>query len=210
MYCKKCGKEIAEDSFFCSYCGEKQLIEVPSTNINDEVSVNRIIDEVPDKNIPIEAESKANIVANEILANLKMIGLALLLSAIFIGIFWAYHIKDRKPLSENYFGYSCYDPSMMPVNLETDWEIILSYWKMDRLQYGFPNKSDEELTKDAQDAALGNKKIIEDEINYNRKERANKDLINHIKYSIIISLAFTIFGRYLIKGIKWVAVNKTY
>ncbi|MBQ4517706.1 MAG: zinc-ribbon domain-containing protein [Clostridia bacterium] len=24
MFCKKCGKQISDDSVFCSYCGEKE------------------------------------------------------------------------------------------------------------------------------------------------------------------------------------------
>lgn len=29
MYCKYCGKQIADDSAFCQYCGENQTKEVP-------------------------------------------------------------------------------------------------------------------------------------------------------------------------------------
>lgn len=252
MYCSNCGKEIAEESTFCSYCGEKQQI-VLSSNINDGNEVEKSIDEVTGKTTPIDNKSNSNIVADEIIANLKMVGLAILLSAIFIGIFWACHINDRKPVFENYYGYSCYDPPMMQY-YETDWEKIFSEiaWertkeeilyseeerkrKEDYQNYGihseeelfkddpelletlkqsrlirYPhiNKTDEELVTKAKEIASRNKKDMEDEINRTREWRAEEDLKDHLRYSILISLAITLLGRYLIKGIKWVAANKT-
>ena len=35
MYCKYCGKEIADDSIFCRYCGGKQEESVPSSTSFD-------------------------------------------------------------------------------------------------------------------------------------------------------------------------------
>ena len=38
MFCKKCGKSIAEDSFFCQYCGE-QLTVVESNKVKEKRSL---------------------------------------------------------------------------------------------------------------------------------------------------------------------------
>lgn len=35
MYCKYCGKEIADDSIFCRYCGGKQEESIPSSTSFD-------------------------------------------------------------------------------------------------------------------------------------------------------------------------------
>lgn len=35
MYCKHCGKEIADNSTFCQYCGGKQDIAIPTDNVKE-------------------------------------------------------------------------------------------------------------------------------------------------------------------------------
>lgn len=43
MYCKKCGKEIAENMKFCPYCGTEVSV---NTETNDEASNNEENDQV--------------------------------------------------------------------------------------------------------------------------------------------------------------------
>ena len=43
MYCKECGKEIADDSKFCNHCGAKQ-----SDSVKDTRKDKKIILEVPE------------------------------------------------------------------------------------------------------------------------------------------------------------------
>ncbi len=57
-----------------------------------------------------------NIIADEIVANLKMIGIGLVICAIYLAGFWIYHIPDRKPVSDVEFGQSCYDDCYNPSN----------------------------------------------------------------------------------------------
>ena len=45
MYCKHCGKEIADDSMFCNYCGKEVLVEKEHHSIPKEV-VQRTIDAI--------------------------------------------------------------------------------------------------------------------------------------------------------------------
>lgn len=232
MYCNKCGKELPTESLFCPYCGEKQ--EVIASHGNDNSITNeQKIEEKSIQSTQTCDKTKASSVADEIISNLKMIGLAVLLSALYIGIFWTCHIKDRKPVQENYYGYSCYDPVMMRY-YETNWEKIydvMRYYETnlekihdDKSLYddilkksGIKNtikntrliKSDEDLIKEAKELADNNKKKFEEEINSTRERRASNDLEKHLKYSILIALAVTVFGRYFIKGIKWVVHNKS-
>lgn len=49
MYCNKCGKEIADDSKFCQYCGmgqsgntkKKVVIEIPEVKIKSNVKLKK-------------------------------------------------------------------------------------------------------------------------------------------------------------------------
>lgn len=88
--------------------------------------------------VRIEIASKPNITnetaANEVVANLKMIGLAIcVIAAYFVG-FSVYHAKDKKPLNENgYFGESCYDGVIYGGNWEFSWEKIY-YKKVDAIK----------------------------------------------------------------------------
>ncbi len=216
MYCNRCGKELPAESLFCPYCGEKQEAIVSHGNDNTVTTDEQKKDEKSIQSTQTCDKTKASSVADEIISNLKMIGLAVLLSALYIGIFWTCHIKDRKPVQENYYGYSCYDPVMMRY-YETNWEKIYddnkSLYDDILKKSGIKNtrliKSDEDLIKEAKELADNNKKKFEEEINSTRERRASNDLEKHLKYSILIALAVTVFGRYFIKGIKWVAANKT-
>ena len=216
MYCNRCGKELPAESLFCPYCGEKQEAIVSHGNDNTVTTDEQKKDEKSIQSTQTCDKTKASSVADEIISNLKMIGLAVLLSALYIGIFWTCHIKDRKPVQENYYGYSCYDPVMMRY-YETNWEKIYddnkSLYDDILKKSGIKNtrliKSDEDLIKEAKELADNNKKKFEEEINSTRERRASNDLEKHLKYSILIAVAVTVFGRYFIKGIKWVAANKT-
>jgi len=129
MYCKRCGKQIADDSIFCQYCGEKLdyifIEQVRDTPLSDE-NVSKSADKIPEvvvsskKSSSIQVESSernkniSSTIANEIVENLKMIGIALCFFAVYMIGFMIYHSKDIKPLDENgYWGESCYDPQSM-------------------------------------------------------------------------------------------------
>lgn len=126
MYCKHCGKQIADDSCFCQYCGGGVTDESLLKENDDEIPANKEF--VPEesaseiliikKSNPIQVEilekktDNSSSIANEMIGNLKMVGIAL-------GIFLAYmigfvliHAKDAKPLEDyNHWGESCYDPT---------------------------------------------------------------------------------------------------
>lgn len=209
MYCNKCGKELPTESLFCPYCGEKQ--EVIASHGNDNSITNeQKIEEKSIQSTQTNDKTKAGSIADEIIANLKMVGLAVLLSALYIGVFWICHIEDRKPAQTIYeYGQSCYDEQWMPSGT-FDWEEIYHSYKY---QYSTMLKiqlyTDDELQKMAIQTAENNKKQFLQDINVARELRAKEDFMYHIKYSLLISLVLTIFGRYLIKGIKWVVHNKS-
>lgn len=46
MFCKKCGKEISDQSIFCRYCGEKQIEDETVNEIRQEPETNTEIDTV--------------------------------------------------------------------------------------------------------------------------------------------------------------------
>ncbi len=67
MYCKSCGKQIDDDSKFCSFCGTRHNITTVSPEIKRETSERVIRNETPIK--PIEekkTEKKEEIVKKEI------------------------------------------------------------------------------------------------------------------------------------------------
>ena len=138
MYCKHCGKQIADDSSFCQYCGEKVIDELllsenstilPANNKNiSEEGTSEVIIVTKEANpIQVEFSKKgkdySSTIANEIVGNLKMIGIALVISLAYMIGFELIHLKDTKPLDENsYWGESCYDPTTMSSNRMFHWQ----------------------------------------------------------------------------------------
>ena len=137
MYCKHCGKQIADDSSFCQYCGEKVIDELllsenstilPANNKNiSEEGTSEVIIVTKEVNpIQVEFSKKgkdySSTIVNEIVGNLKMIGIALVISLAYMIGFELIHLKDAKPLDENsYWGESCYDPTTMSSNRMFHW-----------------------------------------------------------------------------------------
>ena len=127
MYCKHCGKQIADDSSFCQYCGEKVIDELllsenstilPANNKNiSEEGTSEVIIVTKEANpIQVEVSKKgkdnSSTIANEIVGNLKMVGVALCIFLVYMMGVVLIHSKDAKPLDENsYWGESCYDAS---------------------------------------------------------------------------------------------------
>ena len=135
MFCKYCGKEIADDSRFCKFCG-KSVFEDSSKTIDDNIheekseianeqKVESTESEPSAETVSVKVDDPVQVqlingensynkatVANEIVANIKMIGLSLLLWGCYIIGFTIYHADDKKPLDDTgYWGESCYDPS---------------------------------------------------------------------------------------------------
>ena len=141
MYCKYCGKQIADDSTFCQYCGGK-LDE--RTNNGEQSHIEEPVDPKAETNTPaqevvvttkeakpiqVEVSKKStdnrSTIANEIVGNLKMVGVAFLLFAIHMTVFFMKHQKDIKEYdypNSSYFGESCYDPSSLSGNWKFNWE----------------------------------------------------------------------------------------
>ena len=123
MYCKHCGKEIADDSKFCQHCGERQIgLESKNNELNREFNEPYSIAK-DDQSSRIEVSNGKNInniIADEIIGNLKMIGLAASFIAVYLLGFWLIHLKDISKFDyetkTSYYGESCYDPSVMPSN----------------------------------------------------------------------------------------------
>lgn len=138
MYCKHCGKQIADDSSFCQYCGGKvtdeSLLQESSTILpannenNSEESTPEVIIATKGANpIQVEVSKKGkdnnSTIANEIVGNLKMAGIALCIFLVYMMGFVLIHLKDAKPLDENsYWGESCYDPATMSSSQMFHWQ----------------------------------------------------------------------------------------
>lgn len=132
IFCSQCGQKIKSDSLFCKYCGAK----VDDVNKNIEITSKHSI---KNENVKVEETEyikiinhcivKKRIVANEIVANVKMIGIAILVWIVYILCFIVYHLKDSAPITEQepYFGQSCYDSVMvfLPNHYELSWEECL-------------------------------------------------------------------------------------
>lgn len=138
MYCKHCGKQIADDSSFCQYCGGKvtdeSLLQESSTILpannenNSEESTPEVIIATKGANpIQVEVSKKGkdnnSNIANEIVGNLKMAGIALCIFFVYMMGVVLIHSKDAKPLDENsYWGESCYDPATMSSSQMFHWQ----------------------------------------------------------------------------------------
>lgn len=130
MYCKYCGKEIDADSRFCRYCGREVGAETlsdgdfaPKTGDfaakcecfppKSEVVVSTKNDKplkvsiLPKPSFKIKKET----VAKEVVANMKMAGVALVVWLVLLFFFWWGHQKDVRTTESSYYGESYYDDS---------------------------------------------------------------------------------------------------
>lgn len=138
MYCKHCGKQIADDSYFCQYCGGKVMEEplsqesstvLPANSDNEsEESISEVIIATKEANlIQVEVSQKgkdnSSAIANEIVGNIKMAGIALCIFLVYMIGFVLIHSKDARTLDNNSFwGESCYDPATMSTNQMFQWQ----------------------------------------------------------------------------------------
>lgn len=156
MYCKNCGKQIADNSSFCQYCGEKvvneALLQESSTILHDnnknisETGTSEVIIVTKEANpIQVEVSKKgkdnSSTIANEIVGNLKMVGVALCIFLVYMMGVVFIHSKDAKPLDENsYWGESCYDPTTMSSGRMFHWQ--QHYAKKVCMALDFKNKGE--------------------------------------------------------------------
>lgn len=132
MYCKKCGKQISDDSKYCKYCGILVDETVPANNTDIATTTQELKSEVvvtSKENAPVKIEISKNTnikqstIANEVIANLKMVGIAVILWSVYILGFMGVHSKDAKPMNEkSWYGESCYDPSSLSGNWIMAWQ----------------------------------------------------------------------------------------
>jgi hypothetical protein len=120
FFCSNCGKKISVDSKFCRFCGSKiedletknQTSEIKSTeNIvhKDNSTIGKV--EVKPPKPPKTKQSK---IANEIVANVKMLGIAIIIWIVYIIGFIVYHQSDIRPYtSYDHLGTSCYDHDIL-------------------------------------------------------------------------------------------------
>ena len=251
MYCKYCGKQIADDSTFCQYCGGK-LDE--RTNNGEQSHIEEPVDPKAETNTPsptvttkeakpiqVEVSKKStdnrSTIANEIVGNLKMVGVAFLLFAIHMTVFFMKHQKDIKEYdypNSSYFGESCYDPSSLSGNWKFNWEEHyydqLYYNYYNQVDFSFENPSPKQCLEQAEALekrlkyseeeikfwrdqakkdAKRDKQDWNDTINNQRKWGYQEDLKKNATYASIICLLLMVLGRYLVKLVKWVSTNKT-
>lgn len=160
IFCSECGHKIKSHSKYCRFCGAKVDEEYAANEVenhntlstDDSKSVDkshssiqeRIISTSKPIEVKIKSEStvKKSSVANEIVANLKMIAIALLLWIVYIVGFTCYRAKDASPLTDtnSYYGESCYDPGVMSGGWEFSWEkhlaTKLNYISTKKNKYG--------------------------------------------------------------------------
>lgn len=133
MYCKYCGKDIADDSKFCKYCGKiveevelvEDLRETTKEDMIESPKVQVVLSTNDDQPVQVEISRKAVIkkttFANEVVANLKMIGLSVLLWVIYILGFSIYRVVAGDLSQTSLYGQSCYD-SPIEGHWEFEWE----------------------------------------------------------------------------------------
>ncbi len=208
MYCRKCGKQIADDSLFCQYCGGKvyTVLEgnsashnncpiVTANNDNEsrlKEQTNECIIETKKANpIQVEVSKKSNnnksVIANEIVGNLKMIGLAFVVFSVYMIFFILKHQKDITSYDyetrTSYFGESCYDPSYIEGNWKFNWEQHYYETLYYRLNHHIPPYGFEQLTPEQ---CLIKAEALEEEWNKKRDSIAIL-LKNHPKQPGVVS-----------------------
>lgn len=243
MFCKYCDKEISNDSQFCKYCGKSiaeneniDTLDEPAKT-NDVVSSSEVHNCEGKTDTDVSSDqtiaTSGSRVADEVVANIKMIGWAILVWAIYLGCFYVYHLNDIKELKmdsyDSYWGESCYDPGIMSGGGEMNPKEIykrLRFYRDHPGQYyygGFgdvqestrstetvPDEyKDDPLYQQAVDEANRNKQAFLDEINSIRKYGFEDDFKKHALWSGLISLFLFVIGRYIILSFKWVDKNRT-
>lgn len=134
MYCKKCGKLISDDSVYCKYCGANvadrdEQKEEYINHINDNTTATTNSKKDVNNTENLSNLKKTSYIADEIIANVKMISLALLLWLLYIGGFYIYHSKDIAPVTENNpsYGQGQYDKPLFGVSVPESWELRFAY-----------------------------------------------------------------------------------
>ena len=254
MYCKHCGKQIADDSTFCQYCGGK--VDTPAQEPKEDSTIEQIeqpaekeqqlapevvITTKETQPLQVEVSKKttdnSSTIADEIVGNLKMVGFAFVLFAVYMLGFMLVHQKDIKEYdypNSSYFGESCYDPNTISGNWKFDWEehyYETLYWqKYHQIPFHLESPSAKQCLenaeslekqlrlsqdeidfyrKQAKENAQKDKQDWADTINMYRKSGYEDDMKTNATYASIICLVLCVLGRYLVKLTKWVDKNKT-
>lgn len=88
-----------------------------------------------------KGKDNSSTIANEIVGNLKMVGVALCIFLVYMMGVVLIHSKDAKPLDENsYWGESCYDPTTMSSGRMFHWQ--QHYAKKVCMALDFKNKGE--------------------------------------------------------------------
>ena len=177
MYCKYCGKEIADDSSFCRYCGGKVLEEsekhMSKSESNNTIHKYMNVNPQTTKS-PVRKNNSS--ITKELIANLKMIGIAAFYVVFYMLCFTFVHKKDISTYDfethSSYLGESCYDPEVIKGNYILHWE--QRYYEL--LYFALYNKSPILFSYPSPEECLKETKSLEKEY-----ERIIKTLDNQIK-----------------------------
>lgn len=109
MYCKKCGKQISDDSRFCRYCGSEQ--DTPCVQIEKVIATKNVVDKVEDALNPITSKPQIKSKGNRlVLLFLWSIAISIICTIGYAVV----RSEDAKPYdSEHYWGSSVYDSQSM-------------------------------------------------------------------------------------------------
>lgn len=180
----------------------------------------------------MKSKEPKNIIADEIVANTKMLGIAIILFLLSMGGWYLYRMEDMKA-PEKPWEWGCSD-----FDEKTKWgsyreryywgdrykEIIVEEYNINSLdhflKYGsfddyekIEKQLPEETRKEIKERAKEEIKIEEqnflDEIKWDRENNAEKERDKVMHYCIPICLILPIGGRYLIKLFKWTSENKS-
>lgn len=250
IFCSECGNKIKTSSKYCRHCGAKIDEEISSsigtiiTNQHEqmtEVTTEPILEHKISSDKPIEVKIKSDpsvkksTIADEIVANLKMIGCAILTWLVYLGAFYVYHQNDIKEFkldsNDTYWGESCYDPGVMSEVGDMNPEKIykrLKYYEANPRGYYYgdlgtevehENISSTETVPDqykndplynqAVEEANRNKIDFLENINSIRLDGFKEDFSKHAIWSAFICLLLFVVGRYIIVSVKWIDNNRS-